>query len=120
MNGGGGGEDGDNSSSGVSSDQEVASNTGFEGDSSSSTPRNSIGSLKSKLSVSLKQLPPPLEIEPEEKDVLSVVPPPPEFIEHESCLASEAVLAPPPQFSDPKMVSVVRIVGAVPKSKNGD
>lgn len=116
MNGGGGGEDGDNSSSGVSSDQEVTSNAGSEDN--SSTPRFSL--TKSKQSVSLKKLPPPLEMELEEKDVLSVVPPPPEFIEHASCLASEAVLAPPPQFSDSKMVSVVRIVGAVPKSKDAE
>lgn len=113
----GGGEDGDNSSSGVSSDQEVTSNPGCETD-NTSTPRFSLS--KSKHSVSLKQLPPPLEMELEEKDVLSVVPPPPEFIEHASCLSSEAVLAPPPQFSDSKMVSVVRIVGAVPKSKDGE
>ncbi|KAI5726732.1 hypothetical protein M8J76_007604 [Diaphorina citri] len=116
---GGGVEDGDNSSSGVSSDQEVTSNPG--GDENTSNTRYSLGNQKSKQSaVSLKQLPPPLEIELEEKDVLSVVPPPPEFIEHASCLASEAVLAPPPQFSDSKMVSVVRIVGAVPKSKDGE
>ncbi|XP_071056645.1 SH3 and multiple ankyrin repeat domains protein 2 isoform X3 [Onthophagus taurus] len=119
-------EDGDNSSSGVSSDQEVPSAT--TGDlnerishdqsihSTTKTQRPQIGLTRH--AVSLAQLPPPLEAETEEKEEFCL-PPPPEFGEHHGggvvSDVPEAVLAPPPQFSDSRQVTRVRIVGAVPK-----
>uniref|UniRef100_A0A023EY43 Putative pdz domain-containing protein n=1 Tax=Triatoma infestans TaxID=30076 RepID=A0A023EY43_TRIIF len=121
-------EDGDNSSSGVSSDQEIPGNPPhFEPkdhnpSGMSTLPRAS--SQRSNLTrnaVSLAQLPPPLESESDDKEE-TVVPPPPEFTEATSPngtnggnIIVEEVLAPPPQFSDSRMVTRVRIVGAVPK-----
>ncbi|XP_015834869.1 SH3 and multiple ankyrin repeat domains protein 3 isoform X3 [Tribolium castaneum] len=118
-------EDGDNSSSGVSSDQEVP--TGGETIvqehnsmtlPSPKTPRQHTG-LLSRHAVSLAQLPPPLEGDSDEKDEFCL-PPPPEFGGGgggggggNNC--AEAVLAPPPQFSDNRQVTRVRIVGTVPK-----
>lgn len=69
----------------------------------------------SRHAVSLAQLPPPIEADPEEKEQFKL-PPPPEF----ECTATstegaEPVLAPPPQFSDSRQTRV-RIVGAVPKA----
>jgi hypothetical protein len=48
-----------------------------------------------------------------------VVPPPPEFLGGLSngSGGTEQVLAPPPQFSDNRLVTRVRIVGAVPKTQ---
>ncbi|XP_044255873.1 SH3 and multiple ankyrin repeat domains protein 3 isoform X3 [Tribolium madens] len=116
-------EDGDNSSSGVSSDQEVptgAETTVQDHNSmtlpSSKTQRQHPG-LLSRHAVSLAQLPPPLEGDGDEKDEFCL-PPPPEFGGGNSNCGEqggEAVLAPPPQFSDNRQVTRVRIVGAVPK-----
>lgn len=96
-------EDGDNSSSGVSSDQEVPPQDQRE---IASVPSNRCQqrAALTRNAVSLAQLPPPLESDTEE-----VVPPPPGFTEAD-------VLAPPPQFSDQRMVTTVRIVGALPKN----
>lgn len=124
-------EDCDNSSSGVSSDQEVPAgpSSAFEErittEHSSMTlpsPKNQqnhrvqIGAL-SRNAVSLAQLPPPIEGDADEKEDI-FVPPPPEFegaaISNSSTEA--VVLAPPPQFSDNRQVPRVRIVGAVPKT----
>lgn len=126
-------EDCDNSSSGVSSDQEipVGPPTAFDDRLSGSTEHSSMTLPSSKAqhgqqrmsagqlsrnAVSLAQLPPPLEGDADEKEDI-FVPPPPEFEGGPSAVAApEAVLAPPPQFSDNRQVSRVRIVGAVPKS----
>lgn len=123
-------EDCDNSSSGVSSDQEVPVGppTAFDdriNDHSSMTlpsPKNQqnhrvqVGAL-SRNAVSLAQLPPPIENEADEKEDI-FVPPPPEFEGAASAAqaAETVVLAPPPQFSDNRQVPKVRIVGAVPKT----
>lgn len=122
-------EDCDNSSSGVSSDQEVpvgpptAFDDRLSAEHSSMTlpaPKNQthrvqIGVL-SRNAVSLAQLPPPIEADSDEKEDI-FVPPPPEFEGAAAGAAAEqVVLAPPPQFSDNRQVSRVRIVGAVPKS----
>lgn len=123
-------EDCDNSSSGVSSDQEVPVGPPTAFDDRLSTEHNSmtlpspktqnhrvqIGVL-SRNAVSLAQLPPPLEAENDEKEDI-FVPPPPEFEGGVNAAAASepVVLAPPPQFSDNRQVSRVRIVGAVPKS----
>ncbi|XP_049825338.1 SH3 and multiple ankyrin repeat domains protein 2 isoform X3 [Aethina tumida] len=120
-------EDGDNSSSGVSSDQEITGsmNSEYTERLSASIQDNSQtiknqrpqSGLLSRPAVSLVQLPPPIENETDEKEEFCL-PPPPEFggnassVEH----GPEAVLAPPPQFSDNRQVSRVRIVGAVPKN----
>lgn len=126
-------EDGDNSSSGVSSDQEIPSGAPATFDDrlpnehSSATmtlpspktqqsQRPQMGML-TRHAVSLAQLPPPIEADADEKDEI-FVPPPPEFVESTSGntqTTPEAVLAPPPQFSDNRQVTRVRIVGAVPK-----
>lgn len=123
-----GGEDGDNSSSGVSSDQEIPPGppTGF--DMSSQEPSLPSGNATlprasqqrtalTRNAVSLAQLPPPLEAETDERDEL-VVPPPPEYAGGGGNAGPvvEEVLAPPPQFSDGRLVTRVRIVGSVPKS----
>ncbi|XP_075212417.1 SH3 and multiple ankyrin repeat domains protein 3-like isoform X2 [Lycorma delicatula] len=121
-----GAEDGDNSSSGVSSDQEVPQHS-FD------TPSDSIPTATATLprvsqqratltrnAVSLAQLPPPIEAESDDRDGEMVVPPPPEFTGGTAASALvEEVLAPPPQFSDNRLVTRVRIVGAVPKSTTG-
>ncbi|XP_063927953.1 protein shank isoform X4 [Zophobas morio] len=116
-------EDGDNSSSGVSSDQEVPSGNetlnAQEHNSmtlpSPKTQRQHTG-LLSRHAVSLAQLPPPIEGDGDEKEDFCL-PPPPEFGGGNSCVehGPEAVLAPPPQFSDNRQVTRVRIVGTVPK-----
>ncbi|XP_048517673.1 protein shank isoform X8 [Dendroctonus ponderosae] len=112
-------EDGDNSSSGVSSDQEITTVSSSEyhpsTDSSAKTQRPQASLLK-RHAVSLAQLPPPIENENDEKEEFCL-PPPPEFNETQAALlsAEELVVAPPPQFSDSRQVTRVRIVGAVPK-----
>ncbi|CAG9820115.1 unnamed protein product, partial [Phaedon cochleariae] len=120
-------EDGDNSSSGVSSDQEITTCTSLEYNEGISAESNNlalqstkpqrpqnIGLLK-RHAVSLAQLPPPIENENDEKDEFCL-PPPPEFGENRnSANFGEVVVAPPPQFSDNRQVTRVRIVGAVPK-----
>ncbi|XP_023706146.1 SH3 and multiple ankyrin repeat domains protein 3 isoform X3 [Cryptotermes secundus] len=148
------GEDGDNSSSGVSSDQDVPVGppTGFDDGRSSegsggSAPdekgvkgpdfqkqtsvmvtvpsgrqRTAIsGGILTRNAVSLAQLPPPLERDGEAEGEL-VVPPPPEFLGASSNGSGgpEEVLAPPPQFCDNRLVTRVRIVGAVPKTPGED
>ncbi|CAH1128889.1 unnamed protein product [Ceutorhynchus assimilis] len=114
-------EDGDNSSSGVSSDQEITNVSGSDyyqnnnnnGDSSVKLQRSQASLLK-RHAVSLAQLPPPIENEDEKEEFC--LPPPPEFNEAQALLAAEeVVVAPPPQFSDNRQVTRVRIVGAVPK-----
>ncbi|XP_017769648.1 PREDICTED: SH3 and multiple ankyrin repeat domains protein 3 isoform X2 [Nicrophorus vespilloides] len=127
-------EDGDNSSSGVSSDQEVPApshNQEFaepriaaEVNSltlpSTKGQRQSIGTMY-RHAMSLAQLPPPLEADSDEKEEFCL-PPPPEFTGENGAPQQEtpeAVLAPPPQFSDVRHGGTggtrVRIVGAVPK-----
>ncbi|KAK4886879.1 hypothetical protein RN001_003150 [Aquatica leii] len=117
-------EDADNSSSGVSSDQDVpAGSSDFNDKVSHEHSSMTLPSPKtqrqltglSRNAVSLAQLPPPIEADSEEKEEFCL-PPPPEFdliagVSH----TAETVLAPPPQFSDNRQVTRVRIVGAVPK-----
>ncbi|XP_028132157.2 SH3 and multiple ankyrin repeat domains protein 2 isoform X3 [Diabrotica virgifera virgifera] len=111
-------EDGDNSSSGVSSDQEImpCGNTELTEQNSivpgNKNQRAQIGTLK-RHAVSLAQLPPPIENETDEKEEFCL-PPPPEFGENNPNF-SDVVVAPPPQFSDNRQITRVRIVGAVPK-----
>lgn len=119
-----GGEDGDNSSSGVSSDQEIPAGppSGFESTQESQVstgnatlPRSSQQrTTLTRNAVSLAQLPPPLEAETDEREEL-VVPPPPEYAGGGGPVMEE-VLAPPPQFSDGRLVTRVRIVGSTPKA----
>ncbi|XP_054266589.1 SH3 and multiple ankyrin repeat domains protein 1-like isoform X6 [Macrosteles quadrilineatus] len=116
-----GAEDGDNSSSGVSSDQEIPAGppSGFDVNQESSTgtstlPRTSQRSALTRNAVSLAQLPPPLEADTDEREEL-VVPPPPEYAGGVGPVMEE-VLAPPPQFSDGRLVTRVRIVGSTPKA----
>nr|CAD7264682.1 unnamed protein product [Timema shepardi] len=134
-------EDGDNSSSGVSSDQDVPVGppTGFDDGRSSEgsggsegaqsdllKPQNPVrqrpplaGGMLTRHAVSLAQLPPPLEGEGEGEGEL-VVPPPPEFLGAAgNNVTTEEVLAPPPQFCDNRLVTRVRIVGALPKPGPG-
>ncbi|XP_030754925.1 SH3 and multiple ankyrin repeat domains protein 3 isoform X3 [Sitophilus oryzae] len=111
-------EDGDNSSSGVSSDQEITNVSSHDYDSksvSSAKLQRPQASLLKRHAVSLAQLPPPIENEDEKEEFC--LPPPPEFNGNQSSLLSseELVVAPPPQFSDNRQVTRVRIVGAVPK-----
>ncbi|XP_044748031.1 SH3 and multiple ankyrin repeat domains protein 3 isoform X7 [Coccinella septempunctata] len=116
-------EDGDNSSSGVSSDQEAHSNTNSE---YPDRMTNEIPSSKKHLSgLFTKQSSLPVKLQPPITKSTGKeefrLPPPPEFIESEnnvdvaSTLAVIAPIAPPPQFSDDRQVTRVRIVGAVPK-----
>ncbi|KAF7280771.1 hypothetical protein GWI33_005499 [Rhynchophorus ferrugineus] len=112
-------EDGDNSSSGVSSDQEITnmSNNDYDPNSVPSVKlQRPQASLLKRHAVSLAQLPPPIENENDEKEEFCL-PPPPEFNENQPSLlpSEELVVAPPPQFSDNRQVTRVRIVGAVPK-----
>lgn len=73
----------------------------------------------SRHAVSLAQLPPPIEADNDEKEEFNLPPPPPEFEGNANLVdTGEPVLAPPPQFSDSKQSSKVRIVGAVPKGNN--
>ncbi|CAK9804882.1 SH3 and multiple ankyrin repeat domains protein 2 [Anthophora quadrimaculata] len=123
-------EDGDNSSSGVSSDQDVPVGppTGFDdtaarnlANESNQHPttvlsvtssekevnpkRTSYGGsgLLTRHAVSLAQLPPPIEADAEEQSSDLYVPPPPEFNAGPSAgNGDELVFAPPPQFSDNK------------------
>ncbi|KAL3266685.1 hypothetical protein HHI36_010847 [Cryptolaemus montrouzieri] len=117
-------EDGDNSSSGVSSDQEAQSNTNLEySDRISNEITNSkkhIGGLFAKQSSLSRKLLPSITSASGRKEEFHL-PPPPEFLESESTVDSAstvgviAPIAPPPQFSDDRQVTRVRIVGAVPK-----
>ncbi|BET01480.1 SH3 [Nesidiocoris tenuis] len=114
-------EDGDNSSSGVSSDQEISNNPQEQvvtKETPSTLPRPDRNSSRTNLTrnaVSLAQLPPPIESDADEL----VVPPPPEFTELTPPSGAgpvvEEVFAPPPQFSDPKNVTRVRVVGGAAK-----
>ncbi|XP_074037610.1 SH3 and multiple ankyrin repeat domains prosap isoform X2 [Leptinotarsa decemlineata] len=116
-------EDGDNSSSGVSSDQEITTGASLDYNERISSENNSMtlpstkgqrpqtGMLK-RHAISLAQLPPPIENDDEKEDFC--LPPPPEFGENNPNF-NEVVVAPPPQFSDHRQVTKVRIVGAVPK-----
>ncbi|KAJ9601176.1 hypothetical protein L9F63_000644, partial [Diploptera punctata] len=90
------GEDGDNSSSGVSSDQDVP--VGPPNMHKQSAMPSSRHGILTRNAVSLAQLPPPLEGDGEAEGEL-VVPPPPEFLGGTPG-TTEEVLAPPPQFSD--------------------
>ncbi|XP_033224258.1 uncharacterized protein LOC117177559 isoform X2 [Belonocnema kinseyi] len=133
-------EDGDNSSSGVSSDQDVPVGppTGFD-----DTSRNNEAHQHSMMvlgdkencngkragyggsgqltrhAVSLAQLPPPIEADAEEQNNDLFVPPPPEFNADGSsaCNSGEIVFAPPPQFCDNRQQQQnrVKIIGAIPK-----
>ncbi|XP_017884207.1 SH3 and multiple ankyrin repeat domains protein 3 isoform X2 [Ceratina calcarata] len=120
-------EDGDNSSSGVSSDQDVPVGppTGFDDTTARNLAneqhatvlsvtntekevnpkRTSYGGsgLLTRHAVSLAQLPPPMEVDAEEQSNDLFVPPPPEFNAGPSAGNSdELVFAPPPQFCDNK------------------
>ncbi|RZB49894.1 SH3 and multiple ankyrin repeat domains protein 3, partial [Asbolus verrucosus] len=109
-------EDGDNSSSGVSSDQEVPTGGNSECSETVTTHEHSMTLPSPKTQRQhTAQLPPPLEGDSDEKEEFCL-PPPPEFGGN-NCLVhgTEAVLAPPPQFSDNRQVTRVRIVGTVPK-----
>nr|XP_031839778.1 protein shank isoform X5 [Nomia melanderi] len=124
-------EDGDNSSSGVSSDQDVPVGppTGFDDtaarnlaneaaqhpatvltvtEKEPNTKRTSYGGsgLLTRHAVSLAQLPPPIEADAEEQSNDLFVPPPPEFNAGTSAgNPDEMVFAPPPQFCDNKQQS---------------
>ncbi|XP_071863859.1 SH3 and multiple ankyrin repeat domains prosap isoform X4 [Bombus fervidus] len=123
-------EDGDNSSSGVSSDQDVPVGppTGFDDttarnlaneaaqhpttvlsvasvEKETNPKRTSYGGsgLLTRHAVSLAQLPPPIEADVEEQSNDLFVPPPPEFNAGPSAgNGEELVFAPPPQFCDNK------------------
>lgn len=123
-------EDGDNSSSGVSSDQDVPVGppTGFDDttarnlaneaaqhpttvlsvtsvEKETNPKRTSYGGsgLLTRHAVSLAQLPPPIEADVEEQSNDLFVPPPPEFNAGPSAgSGDELVFAPPPQFCDNK------------------
>ncbi|XP_046425027.1 SH3 and multiple ankyrin repeat domains protein 3 isoform X8 [Neodiprion lecontei] len=127
-------EDGDNSSSGVSSDQDVPVGppTGFDdsrnennthpmpADKESNPKRMSYSSgMLTRHAVSLAQLPPPIEAEADEQNNDLFVPPPPEFNAGPSSGSSdEPVFAPPPQFCDNRQQNRVKIIGAIPKVGN--
>ncbi|KAK9886959.1 hypothetical protein WA026_019217 [Henosepilachna vigintioctopunctata] len=113
-------EDGDNSSSGVSSDQEAHSNTNSEYPDRNTngipTTKKHIGGVFAKQS-SLPGKLPPVASDPAKKKEFRL-PPPPEFLESENTFdnsISITPIAPPPQFSDDRQVTRVRIIGAVPK-----
>lgn len=131
-------EDGDNSSSGVSSDQDVPVGppTGFD-DSTRNENGQSIVTEKennpkrmnyssgmlTRHAVSLAQLPPPIEADAEEQNNDLFVPPPPEFNAGPSAGngGDELVFAPPPQFCDNRQQQQqtrVKIIGAIPKVGN--
>ncbi|XP_018336270.1 protein shank isoform X2 [Agrilus planipennis] len=107
-------EDADNSSSGVSSDQELPPGPSLEFGEGLSHEHPG-----PELSTKLQRH--QTEQDPEEKEEFRL-PPPPEFDEAAAVMASasasEAVLEPPPQFSDNRQVTRVRIVGAVPKANS--
>ncbi|XP_057332510.1 SH3 and multiple ankyrin repeat domains protein 2-like isoform X10 [Microplitis mediator] len=131
-------EDGDNSSSGVSSDQDVPVGppTGFDDTSRNDNNNQSIvntdkdnnhkrmnysSGMLTRHAVSLAQLPPPIEADAEEQNNDLFVPPPPEFNAGPSAGQAdnnELVFAPPPQFSDNRQQiqqNRVKIIGAIPK-----
>ncbi|KAK6618053.1 hypothetical protein RUM44_002495 [Polyplax serrata] len=132
--------DGDNSSSGVSSDQDVPGGQLGQDEPELRIPaqpfqrQNSIRISNKTLlnkqktlqlvtnpgggrsAVSLAHLPPPIEDNADESGDGLVVPPPPEFLSGANT-EMEVLAPPPPQFSDGKLVTRVRIVGAVPKTK---
>ncbi|XP_044579476.1 SH3 and multiple ankyrin repeat domains protein 3 isoform X4 [Cotesia glomerata] len=131
-------EDGDNSSSGVSSDQDVPVGppTGFDDTTRNDSNNQSIvnaekennhkrmnysSGMLTRHAVSLAQLPPPIEADAEEQNNDLFVPPPPEFNAGPSAGQpdnSELVFAPPPQFSDNRQQQTqnrVKIIGAIPK-----
>lgn len=117
-------EDGDNSSSGVSSDQEIPVGPPAEFDdikhNTKTEQQYTVTAIKDKEkcctkklnyggsgvltrhAVSLAQLPPPIETEAEEQNNSLFVPPPPEFNAEESSggHSADLVFAPPPQFCD--------------------
>ncbi|XP_015118363.1 SH3 and multiple ankyrin repeat domains protein 2 isoform X7 [Diachasma alloeum] len=128
-------EDGDNSSSGVSSDQDVPVGppTGFDDPSrndnaqsivtdkeNNSKRMNYSSGMLTRHAVSLAQLPPPIEAETEDQNNDLFVPPPPEFNAGPSGNGdNELVFAPPPQFSDNRQQqNRVKIIGAIPKVGN--
>lgn len=128
-------EDGDNSSSGVSSDQDVPVGppTGFDDTRNENNPHPSVTTDKennpkrmsyssgmlTRHAVSLAQLPPPIEADAEEQNNDLFVPPPPEFNAGPSSgNADELVFAPPPQFCDNRQQNRVKIIGAIPKIGN--
>ncbi|XP_012252279.2 protein shank isoform X7 [Athalia rosae] len=129
-------EDGDNSSSGVSSDQDVPVGppTGFDDsrnennahpvptDKETNTKRMNYSSgMLTRHAVSLAQLPPPIEADAEEQNNDLFVPPPPEFTAGTSAgNGDELVFAPPPQFCDNRQQNRVKIVGAIPKVGNNN
>lgn len=109
-------EDGDNSSSGVSSDQEAVgtSNTDYHdrlsNDNIVKSTKESTTHIK-KQGILTKRA--SLSLEPTFR-----LPPPPEFQGTNTSsenLTAVAPLAPPPQFSDNRQVTRVRIIGAKPK-----
>lgn len=133
-------EDGDNSSSGVSSDQDipVGPPSGFDdttrkcearhhaNEKSSDKENCSIkrfnhgaSGILTRHAVSLTQLPPPIEAEAEDQSSDLFVPPPPGFNAEESCtvISSELVFAPPPQFCDNRqqLHNCVKIIRTVSK-----
>lgn len=127
-------EDGDNSSSGVSSDQDVPVGppTGFDDSRNENNPHPSTtekennpkrmsysSGMLTRHAVSLAQLPPPIEADAEEQSSDMFVPPPPEFNAGPSSgNGDELVFAPPPQFCDSRQQNRVKIVGAIPKIGN--
>ncbi|XP_011306793.1 SH3 and multiple ankyrin repeat domains protein 2 isoform X4 [Fopius arisanus] len=128
-------EDGDNSSSGVSSDQDVPVGppTGFDDTSrndnaqpivtdkeNNSKRMNYSSGMLTRHAVSLAQLPPPIEADTEDQNNDLFVPPPPEFNAGPSGNGdNELVFAPPPQFSDNRQQqNRVKIIGAIPKVGN--
>ena len=134
-------EDGDNSSSGVSSDQDVPVGppTGFDdtsrndngqsmvADKENNNPKrmNYSSGMLTRHAVSLAQLPPPIEADAEEQNNDMFVPPPPEFNAGPSAsngADNELVFAPPPQFCDTRQQlqqqNRVKIIGAIPKVGN--
>lgn len=136
-------EDGDNSSSGVSSDQDVPVGppTGFDDtsrndnavqsaistDKENNNPKrmNYSSGMLTRHAVSLAQLPPPIETDAEEQNNDLFVPPPPEFNAGPSANNggdNELVFAPPPQFCDTRQQghsqNRVKIIGAIPKVGN--
>lgn len=131
-------EDGDNSSSGVSSDQDVPVGppTGFDDtqirndnnnqiitDKENNNPKrmNYSSGMLTRHAVSLAQLPPPIEADAEEQNNDLFVPPPPEFNAGPSGNNGDngdLVFAPPPQFCDNRQQQRVKIIGAIPKVGN--
>ena len=95
-------EDGDNSSSGVSSDQEIPIPVFQSDETAASMTTNSTAAVASNSSKNNAQLPEINCDEPKQQDL--VVLPPPEYIGNVSPAAIE-VLEPPPQFSDDRVLN---------------